>query len=149
MKFFFTSPKPPRQNRETARFSPPLPPRAERRQENLLINEISLVLAEKRTSLSVMRTGLAVLALPLSVLSVLIVISRYYDPGRVMHLLGPLLLVCAGLTVLGIYMIAVSTKRIHILNRVILDLKRQNTHLWALSVVMEEQSPAVGPDPDF
>lgn len=35
----------------------------------IVINEVQLLLAEKRTSLSVMRTGIAVLVLPLSVLS--------------------------------------------------------------------------------
>ena len=40
--------------------------------DTIVINEVQLVLAEKRTSLAVMRTGIAVLILPLSVLSVLI-----------------------------------------------------------------------------
>ncbi len=38
----------------------------------LVLGEIQLLLAEKRTALSVMRTGIAIFALPLSVLSVLI-----------------------------------------------------------------------------
>lgn len=85
-----------------------LPSNAAMRHEAMLINEVTLVLAEKRTSLSVMRTGLAILALPISVLSVLIVISRYYDPMKVMYLLGPLLGLCVILTALGSYMIAIS-----------------------------------------
>jgi len=97
--------------------------RASMCQETMLINEISFKLAEKRTSLSVMRTGLAVVALPLSVFSVLIVISRYYDPGNVMYLLGPLLGICVGLAILGIYLILSSLRRIHALNRVIAVLK--------------------------
>ena len=39
-------------------------------------NEVQLLLAEKRTSLSAMRTGIAIFAFPLSVLSVLIATSR-------------------------------------------------------------------------
>ena len=42
-----------------------------------LINEIQLILAEKRTSLAAMRTGIAVFVLPLSVLSVLVATSEY------------------------------------------------------------------------
>jgi len=123
-------------------------------QKTMLINEISLVLAEKRTSLSIMRTGLAVLALPLSVLSVLIVISRYYDPGKVMYLLGPLLGICACLTLLGIYLIFTAFRRIHIQNRLIAALKGQNSHLWELSQFLKEKvspewGPAMEPDPDF
>ena len=45
----------------------------------ILINEIQLILAEKRTSLAAMRTGIAVFVLPLSVLSVLVATSKYYD----------------------------------------------------------------------
>jgi hypothetical protein len=116
-----------------ARDLPHMPNKAALQQETMLINEISLVLAEKRTSLSVMRTGLAVLALPLSVLSVLIVISRYYDPAQVIYLLGPLLILCAGLIVLGIYLISSSVRRIRALNRVIAVLKIQNGNLRELS----------------
>jgi len=57
--------------------------------EGIIINEVQLVLAEKRTSLSVMRTGITVFVLPLSVLSVLIATSKYYDVLQVMHLILP------------------------------------------------------------
>jgi uncharacterized membrane protein YidH (DUF202 family) len=124
-----------------------LPSAAFTRHESMLINEISLVLAEKRTSLSVMRTGLAVLALPLSVTSVLIIISKYYEPARVMYLLGPLLAVCAVLTLVGIYLIVTSLKRIRMLNQVIATLKQQNTNLRELSMVMND--PRETPDNDF
>lgn len=123
-----------------------LPSNAAIRHESMLINEINLVLAEKRTSLSVMRTGLAVLALPLSVFSVLVVISRYYDPLAVMYLLGPLLGLCAALTILGIYLIVKSLGRISQLSRVVLDLKRQNESLRELCGAMND---VVGPDDDF
>ena len=123
-----------------------LPSDAAVRHESMLINEISLVLAEKRTSLSVMRTGLAVMALPLSVLSVLVVISRYYDPMKVMYFLAPLLLICVILAVLGIYMIVKSLKRVSQLDRVIISLKRQNENLRELCVAMAD---LVSPDQDF
>jgi hypothetical protein len=62
-------------------------------EDNIIINEVQLILAEKRTSLSTMRTGIAVLVLPLSALSVLIAFSKYYDVMRVIHLLVPLLVI--------------------------------------------------------
>ncbi len=123
-----------------------LPSNSAIRHESMIINEISLVLSEKRTSLSVMRTGLAVLALPLSVISVLIVISKYYDPMKVMYLLGPLLGLCGLLTVLGIYLIVKSLKRITQLNRVVVALKKQNASLRELCVAMDD---LVSPDHDF
>ena len=43
----------------------------------LCINQVQLLLAEKRTALAVMRTGIAVLALPLSVFSALIATSKW------------------------------------------------------------------------
>ena len=60
-----------------------------------------------------MRTGIAVFALPLSVLSVLIATSRYYNIGKVMPLLVPLLLLNLGLVVLGSWLIYRSIHRIH------------------------------------
>lgn len=79
--------------------------------ENIAINEIQLILAEKRTSLSVMRTGIAVLALPVSVLSVLIAMSKYYDFIQVLHLLIPLSIILLLLTTLGSYLIIRSMVR--------------------------------------
>ena len=57
----------------------------------IAINEAQLILAEKRTSLSVMRTGITVLALPLSVMSLLIATSKYYNVLHVLHFIIPLL----------------------------------------------------------
>ena len=56
----------------------------------IAINKIQLILAEKRTSLSLMRMGIAVFVLPLSVFSVLIVTSKYYDTLKVLHFLIPM-----------------------------------------------------------
>src|SRR5213592_72131 len=81
--------------------------------QGLTINEVELILAEKRTALSAMRTGIAVFALPMSVLSFLIATSRYYDFFHEMHLLVPLLVLCAALVVLGSYLIIHSIRRIH------------------------------------
>lgn len=71
----------------------------------IAINEVQLILAEKRTSLAVMRTGIAVLALPLSVISVLIATSKYYNIWHVLHFLIPLSALLLGLVVLGSYLI--------------------------------------------
>ena len=72
---------------------------------SIAINEVQLILAEKRTSLAVMRTGIAVLALPLSVISVLIATSKYYDIFHVLHFLIPLGVLNLCLVVLGSYLI--------------------------------------------
>jgi hypothetical protein len=81
--------------------------------DNLILGEIQVLLSEKRTSLAAMRTGIAVFALPLSVLSVLIATSRYYNFGKVMPLLVPLLLLNLGLVVLGSWLIYRSICRLN------------------------------------
>ncbi|UQZ91204.1 hypothetical protein C4J81_07640 [Deltaproteobacteria bacterium Smac51] len=123
-----------------------MPSDAVLQQEGMLINEINLVLAEKRTSLSVMRTGIAVLALPISVLSVLVAISKFYEPSDVMYFLAPLLSLCGVLTVLGAFMIWRALRRIAQLNKVVSSLKKQNTNLRDLCLVMGD---LVKPDADF
>lgn len=89
----------------------------------LLFNEIQLLLAEKRTSLSVLRTGIAILVLPLSVLSVLIATSRLYGTTDVLHFLVPVLAISTALTLLAFYLIVRALHRIHVVDRHIAQLK--------------------------
>jgi len=95
----------------------------------LMVNEIQLLLSEKRTALSLMRTGIAVLALPLSVLSVLIATSRYYSVGQVMYLLIPALIISVGLAVLAGYLIVRAVRRLHVLDRRIFVLKKNRLRI--------------------
>src|SRR5258705_13972392 len=81
--------------------------------DDVILGEIQVLLAEKRTALSALRTGIAVFALPLSVLSALIATSRYYSMEKVMPLLAPLLLLNLGLVVLGSWLVLRSIRRIH------------------------------------
>jgi hypothetical protein len=81
--------------------------------DSIVINEVQLLLAEKRTSLSVMRTGITVLALPLSVLSVLIATSKYYDIFHVIKMLIPLMVMNVILIILGSFLVVRSLLKIH------------------------------------
>lgn len=90
----------------------------------VVINEVQLLLAEKRTSLSVLRTGIAVLALPMSVISLLIATSKYYDFLHVLHLLIPLGALNIGLIILGSYLITIS----------ILKMKKYDHHIKQIKV---------------
>jgi uncharacterized membrane protein YkgB len=96
------------------------------RAEGVVINEVQLLLAEKRTSLATMRTGIAVFTLPLSVLSILIATSRYYEVSQVMPFLLPLLLICGALVLLGCYLVVRAIQRIRHQERLILAIKRRN-----------------------
>jgi uncharacterized membrane protein YidH (DUF202 family) len=97
--------------------------------DNMVLNEIQLLLSEKRTALSTMRTGIAVFAFPLSVLSILIATSRLYQLHEVIHWLVPLLLLNLGLIGLGIYLIARAFRRIHHYDRLIDEFKRKHSKL--------------------
>jgi len=95
--------------------------------ESKIINEVQLILAEKRTSLAAMRTGIAVFALPLSVLGVLIATSRYYNIAHVMYWLIPLLSLCAGLVLLGSYLVIRSMIKMRHYDHLIHEIKRKHS----------------------
>src|SRR5476649_1189028 len=100
--------------------------------DNAVFNEVQLLLAEKRTSLSAMRTGIAVFAFPLSVLSVLIATSKSYEIHEVLPWLVPLILLNLGLIALGVYLITRAVQRIRHYDRLIDKLKSKNRRLAEL-----------------
>ena len=100
--------------------------------DTVTFNEVQLLLAEKRTSLSAMRTGIAVFAFPLSVLSVLIATSKSYEVREVLHWLVPLVLLNLGLIALGIYLITRAMVRIRHYDHMIDNLKIKNPRLAEL-----------------
>ena len=102
---------------------------AARKNESVSVSRIQLVLAEKRTTLAVMRTGIGVFTLPLSVVTVLVATSRYYDFLETYQLLIPLLGICAGLIVLGIYLVHRSVRRIRKQDAMINKIKQQDPGL--------------------
>ena len=93
----------------------------------ITINEAQLVLAEKRTALAVMRTGIALLALPLTIISFLVATSKYYEPLELLHYLIPVALVNLILVVLGLYLLLYSLRRIWRHDRLLKEIKRQNS----------------------
>jgi uncharacterized membrane protein YidH (DUF202 family) len=98
----------------------------------VVLNELQLLLAEKRTALSTLRTGIAIFAFPLSVLSVLIATSKLYEIHNVLHWLLPLLLITLALVVLATYLILHALRRLRHYNRVIEEFKLQHLRLKKL-----------------
>ena len=98
----------------------------------VILNEVQLLLSEKRTALSALRTGIAIFAFPLSVLSVLIATSRSYQAEKVLHWLVPLLLLNLGLVLLAVYLIVHSIRRIRHYDRMIREFKRKHSRLAQL-----------------
>jgi uncharacterized membrane protein YidH (DUF202 family) len=95
--------------------------------DTIIINEVQLILAEKRTSLAVMRTGIAVLALPLSVISVLIATSKYYDVLHVLYFLVPLGALCVTLIVFGAYLIIRSIIRMRHYDHLVHEIRLKHS----------------------
>lgn len=112
--------------------SDPSPKAVDEEVDNLILNEVQLLLSEKRTSLSTLRTGVAIFAFPLSILSVLIATSRSYDAKDVMFPLLLLVLLNLGLTILAVYLIVHAVRRISHYNHSIDELKRQHSRLAEL-----------------
>jgi uncharacterized membrane protein YcfT len=94
--------------------------------QKLIMGEVQLLLAEKRTSLSSLRTGIAVLVLPLSALSLLIATSRYYDFFRLLYLIIPLFILNAALAILAGYLVIRSIRKMRHQDNLIKELKKRN-----------------------
>jgi uncharacterized membrane protein YidH (DUF202 family) len=92
-------------------------------------DDISLLLAEKRTSLAVLRTAIAVFTLPLSVFTILVATSRYYNTMESLHLILPLIIISSVLIIIGIYLIYRSFNRIRIIDN---DIKKLKNHTKTL-----------------
>jgi len=108
---------------QTAKHSPEDPDSGH---EALVVSEVQLLLAEKRTSLAALRTGIAVFVLPLSVLSILIATSRYYTFDHVLPFIIPLLLLSGALVLLGSYLIIRSVMKMHHQDNLIGEIKKKH-----------------------
>jgi uncharacterized membrane protein YidH (DUF202 family) len=97
--------------------------------ESIIVGEITMLLAAKRTSLAVLRTGIAILTLPFSVVTVLIATSRYYKFADNLLLIIPLMILNTFLVCLSAYLIFRSMRRIHLQDKLIHKLKEKDPHL--------------------
>ena len=104
----------------------PLPDDMGRDCQTLVVSEVQLLLAEKRTSLAALRTGIAVFVLPLSVLSVLIATSRYYDFIHVLHFIIPLLSLSAALVLLASYLVIRAIIKMRHQDKLIMEIKKKH-----------------------
>ena len=95
----------------------------------MVIQEMQLLLAEKRTALSTLRTGIATFAFPLSILSVLIATSKNYELHAVMHWLLPTMAINLGLIALAVYLIVRGLGKLRHYDRLIAAYKRKHRRL--------------------
>jgi len=107
----------PDPDEETAASCPP----------GIIINEVQLILAEKRTSLASLRTGIAVFAIPLSIMGVLVATSRYYEVLEVLPLFIPVMAFNLLLLALGCYLVVRAIIKLRREDRMIRDIKRKHS----------------------
>jgi uncharacterized membrane protein YkgB len=98
--------------------SPECPP-------GIVMGEVQLILAEKRTSLASLRTGIAVAAIPLSIMSLLVATSRYYEIADVLLLFGAVMAFNILMLSLSGYLIVRAIVTLRREDRMILDIKRK------------------------
>src|SRR5262249_31314094 len=121
------SPTPPPE-RERAVAAPP----GAAPERTVIVQQLELLLSEKRTSLSVVRTGTAIAALPLSILSLLVATSKLYAWPGVEALLVPRLVICALLSVFAASLVVLGVRPLPAHDRRITELRRQDPLLGKL-----------------
>lgn len=98
-------------------------------QDILVINQLQLVLAEKRTVLALLRIGIATLVLPLSIISFLIATSKYYEIKHVWLMLSVVGFINIVLLTISFYLIAHSIRRMRDYDKMIKAIKKEHTTL--------------------
>jgi uncharacterized membrane protein YidH (DUF202 family) len=93
----------------------------------IIINEVQLILAEKRTSLASLRVGIAVFAIPLSIMGVLVATSRYYEIPDVLPLFIIVMVINALLLALGAYLVIRAIIKLRREDRMINEIKRKHS----------------------
>jgi hypothetical protein len=95
----------------------------------LVLSEVQLLLAEKRTAYALLRTGLAVSLLPLSMWTVLVATSKLWDATKIWWLLAPALVIMIVLLVLGLHLMYDALQNIRHAERRIGALRHKSTIL--------------------
>lgn len=111
-------------------------PKAEKRRlaidQRLLMTEVQLLLADKRTAFALLRTGVTVSLVPLSLWTFLIGTSKLWNPFDVMWILVPFALVTSLLFALGIYLVSHALAHVRHTEAVLTGLRSSDTMLEEL-----------------
>ncbi|OQX90634.1 MAG: hypothetical protein B6D58_09830 [candidate division Zixibacteria bacterium 4484_95] len=97
-----------------------------------IINEVNLILSEKRTALSVLRTGIAIIMFPLSVLTVLVATSRFFDIKDALIFAIPLGFLCLVFFIYGVLLVIRSSISIRKYDELAKKLLKQSNYLSQL-----------------
>ena len=103
----------------------PMLPVQKNETEHAIIDEIQMLLEEKRMSLSAIRTGIAIFVVQVLILGFMIATSKSYHFLEVMHMTVPFYLINACLMLLAYYLIINALLRIRGNDRIISHLKKK------------------------
>ena len=92
----------------------------------LIVEEILVLLQEKRTALRMVRIGISAVIAEITILGLLIATSRYYKWMGIMHLWIPFVLLNLIVLAIAVYFIFGSLVHIHHLDRQVLRYKKSH-----------------------
>lgn len=101
-------------------------------QEKLLLSEISFLLSEKRTYLSLLRTGIAVFGVPITVLALLLATDGVHQVFQKVWLA---FIIVSGLTIValfGLWVFFYAEKKILKINRMVEKIEKENKRIAEL-----------------
>jgi hypothetical protein len=97
--------------------------------EKFFIDEIMIILEEKKISLSFIRVGIGILAAQLFAISFLIATSKFYTLIEVMHMAIPFYFINVFLFLLALYLIINSFVQLKSYNRALSEYKKKSHHI--------------------
>ncbi|MBI5153498.1 MAG: hypothetical protein HZA36_03520 [Parcubacteria group bacterium] len=97
--------------------------------EQLLINEVQLLLAEKRTYFSVLRTGIAISTLPLSIVVFLLATIKYHHLFDYSFTMIPLIGTLFLISFIGMYISHQANSKLRRIDALIKAIKRENKRM--------------------
>lgn len=100
--------------------------------QTLIMSEVQLLLADKRTAYALLRTGVSVSLVPLSIWTVLVATSKLWDPFSALWLLVPIMIMALGLFALGIYLILHALQHVVHIERTMGAIRQSATFLEQL-----------------
>ena len=100
--------------------------------EGVIINEIEMLLEEKRTSLAVMRTGIAIFVIQMLTAAFLIARSKTFVFLEIIHMAIPFYIINLFLVVLASYLVTSSLIHIRSYDRIIRGLKKRHRRISEL-----------------
>lgn len=97
--------------------------------QKLLMSEVQLLLAEKRTSYALLRTGVSVSLVPLSMWTVLVATSKLWNVFEVIWFFVPLMILAVALLGLGVFLILHALSHLRHIEHTMTGLRKSDTLL--------------------